>query len=131
MDAHGGRTRANSGTRWEPRVGYSRAVRAGGVIAVSGCVGLRADGTWPESAGEQTREALALALAAVTALGGRREDIIRTRMFVTDMYRFEEIGAAHAQVLGDVRPATSMVEVRRLVDDRAVVEIEVDAIVPD
>ncbi len=124
-----GRARASAGAPWEPRVGYCRAVRAGDQIAVSGTVGLNADGSYPATAGDQARRALAVVRAAIEALGGRVEDVVRTRMFVTDIAAFEEVGRAHGEVFGAIRPATSMVEVSRLVDAAALVEIEADAIV--
>jgi enamine deaminase RidA (YjgF/YER057c/UK114 family) len=125
----GGRLRASSGSPWEPKVGYSRAVRAGNTIAVTGTVGIGADGTFPKTAGEQTRRALAIVRAAIEALGGRLEDVVRTRMFVTDISKWEEVGAVHGEVFGTIRPATTMVEVARLIDDAALIEIEADAIV--
>jgi enamine deaminase RidA (YjgF/YER057c/UK114 family) len=125
----GGRQRASSGSAWEPKVGYSRAVRAGNTIAVTGTVGVNADGTFPPGVGAQTRRALAIIRAAIEALGGRLEDVVRTRMFVTDISQWEEVGAVHGEVFGAIRPATTMVEVARLIDDAALVEIEVDAIV--
>jgi enamine deaminase RidA (YjgF/YER057c/UK114 family) len=110
-------------------VGYSRAVRAGNWIAVTGTIGLKPDGTCPADAGEQMRQALQIVVAAVEALGGRRSDIIRTRMFLTDIERWEEIGRIHSEVLGDVMPATTMVEISALAHPAAVVEVEADAIV--
>ena len=124
-----GRPRASSGSPFEPRVGYCRAVRAGNQIAVSGTVGLNADGSYPVTAGDQARRALAIIAAAIEALGGGVEHVVRTRMFVTDIATFDEVGRAHGEVFGAIRPATSMVEVSRLVDG-ALVEIEADAIVP-
>ena len=125
-----GRPHASSGSPWEPRVGYSRAVRSGDLITVSGTVGINADGTYPATAADQARRALAIIRAAVEALGGRVEHVVRTRIFVTDIASFAEVGRAHGQVFGAIRPATSMVEVSRLVDDAALVEIEADAVVP-
>jgi enamine deaminase RidA (YjgF/YER057c/UK114 family) len=125
----GGRRRASSGSPWEPKVGYSRAVRAGNTIAVTGTVGIAADGSFPATPGEQARRALAIIRAAIEALGGRLEDVVRTRIFVTDIRRWEEVGAVHGEVFGATRPATTMVEVARLIDDAALVEIEADAIV--
>jgi enamine deaminase RidA (YjgF/YER057c/UK114 family) len=124
----GGRRHASSGARFEPAVGYSRAVRSGPFITVSGTVGLNSDGSYPATVGEQARRALAIIRAAVEALGGRMEDVVRTRMFVTDIDSFDEVGRAHGEVFRDIRPATSMVEVSKLVD-AALVEIEADAIV--
>jgi len=125
-----GRRSASSGSRWEPVFGYSRAVRTGNVIAVSGTVGINADGTYAPSITEQTRRALEIIRAALEALGGRLEHVIRTRMFVTDISRWEEVAAAHGTVFGDIRPATTLVEVARLIDAEAQIEIEADAIVP-
>ena len=124
-----GRRRASSGSPWEPRIGYARAVRAGDTIAVTGTVGINADGTFAKTAGEQTRRALAIIRAAIEALGGRLDDVVRTRMFVTDISKWEEVGGVHGEVFGAIRPATTMVEVARLIDDAALVEIEADAIV--
>lgn len=124
-----GRARASSGSPWEPLVGYSRAVRSGNLIAVSGTVGINADGSYPSTAGDQARRALAIIRTALEALGGRLDDVVRTRMFVTDIASFDEVGRAHGEVFGFIRPATSMVEVSRLVDDAALVEIEADAVV--
>jgi enamine deaminase RidA (YjgF/YER057c/UK114 family) len=123
-----GRRRASSGARFEPAVGYSRAMRSGPFITVSGTVGLNADGSYPATIGEQALRALAIIRAAIEALGGRMEDVVRTRMFVTDIAAFDEVGRAHGEVFRDIRPATSMVEVSRLVDG-ALVEIEADVIV--
>jgi len=123
-----GRRRASSGARFEPAVGYSRAVRSGPFITVSGTVGLNADGSYPATIGAQARRALAIIRAAIEALGGRMEDVVRTRMFVADIGAFDQVGRAHGEVFRDIRPATSMVEVSRLVDG-ALVEIEADAIV--
>ncbi len=125
-----GRRSASSGSRWEPIVGYSRAVRAGNLVAVTGTVGINADGTYAPSVSEQTRRALEIIGAALEALGARLEHVIRTRMFVTDISRWEEVAAAHGKVFGEIRPATTLVEVARLIDADAQIEIEADAIVP-
>ena len=122
------RRHASTGARFEPAVGYSRAVRSGPFITVSGTVGLNADGSYPSTIGGQARRALAIIRAAIEALGGRMEDVVRTRMFVTDIAAFDEVGRAHGEVFRDIRPATSMVEVSKLVDG-ALVEIVADAIV--
>jgi enamine deaminase RidA (YjgF/YER057c/UK114 family) len=125
----GGRQRASSGSAWEPKIGYSRAVRVGSTIAITGTVGVNADGTFPKTIAEQTRRALQIIQAAIEALGGKIEDVVRTRMFVTDISQWEAVGAAHGEVFGSIRPATTMVEVAKLIDDAAFVEIEADAIV--
>jgi enamine deaminase RidA (YjgF/YER057c/UK114 family) len=124
-----GRKTASSGSKWEPIMGYSRAVRAGNWIAVTGSVGINADGTYSNSMGEQTRRSLAIIRAAIEALGGRIEQVIRTRMFVTDVSKWEEVARVHGEVFADVRPATTIVEVARLIDGDAQIEIEADAVV--
>lgn len=126
-----GRLTASSGSKWEPIMGYSRAVRSGSIIAVTGSVGINADGTYPSSLEEQTRRSLAIVRAAIEALGGRIEDVIRTRMFVADVSRWEEVAKVHGEVFGEIRPATSIVEVARLIDEAALIEIEADAVVTD
>ena len=125
----GGRKRASSGSAWEPKIGYSRAVRVGSTIAITGTVGVNADGTFPKTIGEQTRRALQIIQAAIEALGGKVDDVVRTRMFVTDISQWEAVGAVHGEVFGAIRPATTMVEVAKLIDGAALVEIEADAIV--
>lgn len=124
-----GRKTASSGSKWEPIMGYSRAVRAGNWIAVTGCVGINADGTYSKSLGEQTRRSLAIIQAAVEALGGRLENIMRTRMFVTDVSKWEEVARVHGEVFAEIRPATTIVEIARLIDGDAQIEIEADAVV--
>jgi enamine deaminase RidA (YjgF/YER057c/UK114 family) len=125
-----GRKTAGTGSKWEPKMGYSRAVRSGNYIAVSGTVGVNADGKYPPSAGEQTRRSLQIIRAAIEALGGQIENVIRTRMFVTDVSKWEEVAQVHGEVFGNIRPATAIVEVARLIDAEAKIEIEADAIVP-
>jgi enamine deaminase RidA (YjgF/YER057c/UK114 family) len=110
-------------------MGYSRAVRAGNLIAVTGTVGINADGTYSPSVGEQTRRSLAIVRAAIEALGGRMEQVIRTRMFVTDVTQWQQVAKVHGEVFADVRPATSILEVARLIDEAAQIEIEADAVV--
>ena len=125
-DRHGRRC-ASSGSKWEPKMGYSRAVRSGNTIAVTGTVGVNADGTFPKTVGEQTRRALHIIQAAIEALGGTIEDVVRTRMFVTDISQWEAVGRAHGEVFADIRPVTAMLEVSALLDPRMMVEIEADA----
>jgi enamine deaminase RidA (YjgF/YER057c/UK114 family) len=125
-----GRRAASSGSKWEPIMGYSRAVRSGNTIAVTGTVGINADGTYTPSLGEQTRRSLQIIRAAVEALGGRLEHVIRTRMFVTDVSKWEEVARVHGEVFAEIRPATSILEVAKLIDKDAQIEIEADAIVP-
>lgn len=112
-------------------MGYSRAVRAGNFIAVTGSVGINADGTYDNSVGAQARRSLLIIRAAVEHLGGRIENVIRTRMYVTDVTQWEEVAKVHGEVFADIRPATTIVEVARLIDEAALIEIEADAVIPD
>src|SRR4051794_12991549 len=82
---------ASSGSKWEPIMGYSRAVKCGAFIAVTGTVGVNADGTYSPSLADQTRRSLAIIQAAIEALGGSLKNVIRTRMFVTDVSKWEEV----------------------------------------
>ena len=120
---------ASSGSKWEPLMGYSRAVRAGDTIAVTGTVGVNADGTYSKSIAEQTRRSLQIIQAAIEALGGQLKHVIRTRMFVTDVTLWEQVAGVHGEVFADIRPATSILQVPRLIDKDALIEIEADAIV--
>ncbi len=123
-----GRTLASTGSAWEPKMGYSRAVRTGNAVAVTGTVGLEADGLFSPSLAAQTRRALTIIQAAIEALGGRIEDVVRTRIYVTDIARWQEVAEVHGSVFRDIRPATTMVQVARLIDDAALIEIEADAV---
>jgi enamine deaminase RidA (YjgF/YER057c/UK114 family) len=129
VETRAGRQCASSGAKWEPIMGYSRAVRSGNLIAVTGCVGINADGTYPKTVGEQTARSLAIIRAAVESLGGKLEQVIRTRMFVTDVSKWEEVAREHGSVFKDIRPATTIVEIAKLIDADAYIEIEADAIV--
>jgi enamine deaminase RidA (YjgF/YER057c/UK114 family) len=125
-----GRTTTGTGSKWEPVLGYSRAVRSGNLIAVTGTVGVNADGTYPPSLADQTRRSLTIIRAAIEALGGRIEHVIRTRMYVTDVSKWEEVAKVHGEVFAQIRPATTIVEVPRLIDKDAQIEIEADAVIP-
>jgi enamine deaminase RidA (YjgF/YER057c/UK114 family) len=116
---------------WEPIVGYSRAVKTGPFIAVTGTAALddRGQLVGEGDAAAQTRRCLQIIRQTLERLGARLEDVVRTRIFVTDIARWEEIGRAHGEVFGAIRPATTMVEVKALIDARMLVEIEADAIV--
>ena len=111
----------SSGTEFESLVGYSRAVRTGPFIAVAGTTGAGAD------IAEQTRDALRRIEIALTEAGGSIADVVRTRMFVTDISLWRDVGAVHAEVFGDVRPVATMVEVSALISPELMVEVEVDA----
>ena len=124
-----GRKHASTGSPWEPVVGYSRAVRAGDQIFVTGTVGLEPDGRFAPTAGEQARRAMEIIVAAIEALGGKPADVVRTRMYVTDIAHWKEVGAVHSEFFESVRPATTMVQVAGLIDPQALVEIEADAII--
>jgi enamine deaminase RidA (YjgF/YER057c/UK114 family) len=124
-----GRKCASSGSKWEPLMGYSRAVRSGPFIAVTGTVGINADGTYSPELALQTRRALAIIQAAIEHLGGKLEQVIRTRMYVTNVSKWEQVARVHGEVFAEIRPATTIVEVARLIDADAQIEIEADAIV--
>nr|WP_294696044.1 RidA family protein [uncultured Friedmanniella sp.] len=122
----------SSGTRWEPLVGYSRAVRVGPWISVAGTTAATPDGgaVGGNDIGAQAREALRRIAAALTEAGAELQHVVRTRIYVTDISRWPEVGQAHGEVFSEIRPATSMIEVSRLIEPALLVEIEADAIVP-
>ena len=127
------KTRKNikSGAPWEPLVGYSRAVRVGNFIAVSGSAAIGDDGELV-GAGDaylQAQRCIEVIRIALERAGGELQHVVRTRMYVTDIERWSEIARAHQEAFGDIAPATSMVEVTRLIDPEMLVEIEADAIV--
>jgi enamine deaminase RidA (YjgF/YER057c/UK114 family) len=125
------RTLVSSGTEWEPKVGYSRAVRAGPHVHVSGTTATDEDGAvvGDDDAYEQTRVAIENVAEALQRADASLSDVVRTRIYVTDVDRWEAVGEAHAEAFGDVRPATTLVEVSRLVDPAMLVEVEATAIV--
>jgi enamine deaminase RidA (YjgF/YER057c/UK114 family) len=102
----GGRRYASTGSAWEPVVGYSRAVRTGDQIAVTGTVGVEADGTFAPDMKAQTRRALEIILAAIEALGGKASDVVRTRIYVTDISLWKEVGEIHGDLFSQIRPAS-------------------------
>ena len=121
----------SSGAFWEPVVGYSRAVRVGPWVSVAGTTAAAPEGgpVGGDDIGAQAREALRRIAAALAEAGAGLEHVVRTRIFVTDISRWEEVGRAHREVFAAIRPATSMVEVSRLLDPDLLVEIEADAVV--
>ena len=127
------RKNIKSGAPWEPLVGYSRAVRVENFIAVSGSAAIGDDGELV-GAGDaylQAQRCIEVIRIALEQAGGGLQHVVRTRMYVTDIERWSEIARAHQEAFGDIAPATSMVEVTRLIDPEMLVEIEADAIVND
>jgi enamine deaminase RidA (YjgF/YER057c/UK114 family) len=122
----------SSGALWEPVVGYSRAVRVGRSVWVAGTTAAAEGGgaVGGDDIAEQTREALRRIESALQQAGAGLEDVVRTRMYVTDISRWREVGQAHGEVFGLIRPATSMLQVSALIDPALLVEVEADAVVP-
>lgn len=127
------RRNVSSGAPWEAIVGYSRAVRVGTTVHVSGTTSLDDEGRLVGDGDPyaQTKRALEIVARALERAGARLEHVVRTRMYVTRIADWREIGRAHGEVFGSIRPATTMVEVKALIDPGMLVEIEAEAIVSD
>lgn len=121
----------SSGSPFEPRIGFSRAVRVGDTIYVSGTGPIWDDGSFDDDAGAQARRCLEIVVSALEELGGSADDIVRTRIYLTDPADIDAVGPVHAEFFGTGRPAATAVVVAALLDPRWKVEIEADAIVTD
>ncbi len=121
----------SSGAKWEAIVGYSRAVKTGNIVEVTGTVAVDDESRLQggDSAYDQTRFILGKIGAVLEKAGSSLQDVVRTRMFVTDISRWEEYGRAHGEVFGNVRPCTTMVEVSRLISPEYLIEIEATAVI--
>jgi enamine deaminase RidA (YjgF/YER057c/UK114 family) len=124
--------RVFTGAPWEKKVGYCRALRTGSFIFVSGTAPVAPDGSTfaPGDAYAQAKRCFEIATAALRDLGAGPEHVVRTRMYVTDIARWNDYGRAHAEAFGAFPPATSMVEVKRLIDPAMLIEVELDAVAP-
>ncbi len=127
------RRSVSSGSSYEPKIGFSRAVRAGGVIAVAGTAPIGPDGTTVGRGdpAAQTRRCLEIIRSSVEQLGGTMGDVVRTRIFLTRVGDWPEIGRVHGEFFSEVRPAATMVKVAGLLDPDWLVEIEADAVIPE
>jgi enamine deaminase RidA (YjgF/YER057c/UK114 family) len=123
------RRRISSGSPFEATIGFSRAVRAGNRVVVSGTAPVWPDGSCPAAAGTQARRCLEIILAALSEAGAGPADVVRTRMYIVSSEDAAEVGAVHAEVFGSVRPAATMVVVAALLDPRWRVEIEAEALI--
>jgi enamine deaminase RidA (YjgF/YER057c/UK114 family) len=125
------RKNISSGAPWEEIVGYSRAVRSGDFVFVTGTIGLGPDGAVVAKGDmyAQARRSLEIISEALNQAGASFKDVVRTRMFVTDITKWREAAKAHGEVFAEIKPATTLVEVNKLIDPEALIEIEVDAMI--
>ena len=126
------RDNISTGGKWEPIIGYSRAVRVGPFVHISGCTAMTAQGLVGKGdAYAQTVQILKTIREALEKAGAKLEHVVRTRMYLTKIEQWQEVGRAHGEVFGVILPATTMVEVSKLIDPDMLIEIEAEAIVPE
>lgn len=123
------RKNLSTGSKWEPVIGYSRLVKVGAHIFVSGTTGSGADGKVTGDSYAQTKQAIKNIEAALNQIGAGLEHVVRTRIYCTDISQWESIGKAHGEFFGEIRPATAMVQVSQLISPEMLIEIEADAFV--
>jgi enamine deaminase RidA (YjgF/YER057c/UK114 family) len=123
------RENISTGSKWEPILGYSRAVKVGNTIHVSGTTGAGADGKFEADPYVQTKNALKTIGDALAKGGASYKDVVRTRLYVTKIADWEKYGRAHGEIFGEIRPAMAIVEVSKLIDPAMLVEIEADAVI--
>jgi len=127
------RQNISTGSKWEPLIGYSRAVKVGNMIFVSGTTGMGEDGklVGPGDPYKQTVQAFKVVEKALARAGASLKDVVRTRLYVTDISKWEAYGRAHGELFGEIRPATAMIQISKLIEPDMVVEVEADAVLPE